>query len=112
MNCLLLSAGFGKRLHPITINKPKCLVEVQGRPLLEHWLHKLNNLNIEKIYINTYFLSEQVENFVGNSEFNEKIVLLPESKLLGTAGTLINNIKSFMQDDLLIIIQMIHWPIY
>ena len=45
MNAILLAGGFGTRLRPITNNIPKCLVEVRGKPLLEHWLIKLEELN-------------------------------------------------------------------
>ena len=64
MKALLLSAGFGKRLGSITKIQPKCLVKVKGTPILEIWIEKLYQLNIEEIFINTHYLSEQVENFL------------------------------------------------
>ena len=91
MNALLLAAGLGKRLRPITDSTPKCLVEINGKPLLEIWLNKLDKCKeIEKIFINTHYFPEKVESFVKSLKPNlkKKIKLLFEEKLLGTAGTL------------------------
>ena len=79
---LLLSAGLGTRLRPLTLSKPKCLVEINGKPILEHWLDKLDNIGAEKVLINTHYLSEQVDKFIANqhnrnveiSKFYEKII--------------------------------------
>lgn len=92
LRSLLLAAGFGTRLRPITASKPKCLVDVGGKPLLENWLLKLENLSCEKTIINTHYLSAQVDSFL---EFRSKssmdVVTSHESELLGTARTLINS---------------------
>ena len=48
IKALLLAAGYGKRLRPLTLKTPKCLVEVNGRPLLSYWLEKLENLGWRK----------------------------------------------------------------
>ena len=91
MNALLLSAGFGKRLRPITDTVPKCLVKIGNIPLLQIWLDKLASESmIDKIYINTHYLRDQVEDFVcsyQSNHRNKKIELIHEKKLLGTAGT-------------------------
>ena len=64
MRALLLAAGIGKRLRPLTNTTPKCLVEIQGKPLLQMWIDKLLNLKINEIIINTHYLAEKVETFV------------------------------------------------
>ena len=61
VRAMLLAAGYGTRLRPITNQIPKCLVEIQGKPLLGHWINKLEDLNLESIIINTHYLSEKVE---------------------------------------------------
>lgn len=101
---LLLSAGFGTRLKPLTIEKPKCLMEVNGIPMIEHWLKKLEQLGIEEVLINTHYLSFKVEEYILNREKSKiKIFLVHEEKLLGTAGTLIQN-KNFFKGSNIIFI--------
>ena len=56
---LLLSAGFGTRLRPITNNIPKCLVRINNIPILEHWLLKLENLGIDEVLVNKHYLAKQ-----------------------------------------------------
>ena len=93
---LLLAAGLGTRLRPITLKKPKCLVEIGNKPLLYHWFEKLDNINIDSILINTHYLSKQVEDFLETQkDRNFKLTKIFEEELLGTAGTLIANIEFF-----------------
>ena len=64
IKALLLSAGFGTRLRPLTLKTPKCLVKVNGVPLLNHWLLKLEKLGCEEVIINTHYLSHKVLEFL------------------------------------------------
>ena len=59
IRCLLLAAGLGTRLRPITDNIPKCLVEVGGEPLLADWLRKLQMIGCKQVVINTHYLSHK-----------------------------------------------------
>ena len=61
MQALILAAGLGTRLKPITNHTPKCLVEINGRKLIDIWLEKLSYIGVEEYLINTHHLSEQVE---------------------------------------------------
>ena len=99
MKAILLAAGFGKRLRPITETIPKCLVTIKGVPLLEIWLEKLTKVGVTEIYINTHYLHEKVENFILNSRFKDIVTLGYEKKLRGTAGTLLDNIDFFENED-------------
>lgn len=102
MKALLLSAGYGKRLGNITKTIPKCLLKVKEKPILEIWIEKLIILNIEEIFVNTYYLADQVETFLEKfSRQKVKITILKETKLLGTAGTLYKNLSLFQDTDLL-----------
>ena len=93
---LLLAAGYGKRLRPFTNNKPKCLIEIRGIPLLEYWLKNLEKSGCESVLINTHYLSEQIELFLINRKKSEmKINTIYEKKLLGTGGTFKKNLKYF-----------------
>ncbi len=95
MKALLLSAGLGTRLRPITNTIPKCLVPINGKPLLEYWLENLSNAGIEEFLINTSYLSEQIEAFVKDSQYQEKITLVHENELLNTGGTIVKNSNFF-----------------
>ena len=66
MNVLLLSAGMGTRLKPITKKVPKCLVTINNRPLLDYWLEKCSKLKANKIYVNTHYLATKVEHYIEN----------------------------------------------
>ena len=100
---LLLSAGLGTRLRPITLSIPKCLVEINGKPILREWIDKLEKMNTEKILINTHYLSEQVDEFIDNNNSKIDLYKFYEKKLYGTAGTLIAN-KDFFFNSIGILI--------
>lgn len=96
---LLLAAGLGTRLRPLTLELPKCLVKIGKESLLENWINKLQDIEVEKILINTHYMSEKVEFFLDNKyKNNKKIKKFNENKLLGTAGTLIAN-RDFFYDS-------------
>tara|TARA_B100000886_G_scaffold340546_1_gene311093 strand:+ start:8691 stop:9407 length:717 start_codon:yes stop_codon:yes gene_type:complete len=96
IKALLLSAGFGTRLKPLTNNTPKCLVEINGQPLLLNWLNKLERIGCDEVLINTHYLSSQVEKVINQWDQRKlKVRTVYEEKLLGTAGTLRNNSQFF-----------------
>ena len=96
IKALLLAAGYGKRLRPITYEVPKCLVTVGKEPMLARWLRQLENSGIDEVLINTHYLSTQVEEFIEGWKSNAlSISLVHEPVLLGTAGTLIKNREYF-----------------
>jgi len=100
LNVLLLAAGYGTRLKPITKKTPKCLVKIAGKALIDYWFELIfKNKNL-KIFINTHYLREKVENHVAKSTYKDNVSLIFEPKLLGTAGTLISNIDKFKDDTL------------
>lgn len=103
MKALLLSAGLGTRLRPITDTIPKCLVPINGVPLLEYWLENLTNSGITEFLINTSYLSYQVEEFVQKSKYKENITLVNEKELLNTGGTLLANREFFKDEDFMLV---------
>ncbi len=103
MKALLLAAGLGTRLRPLTNKMPKCLVPINGRPLLDYWLEKIFLSGIEECLINTHYKSEAVDNYINKTKYREKIKLIYEPKLLGTAGSLKKNIKFFSNSNGLLI---------
>ena len=66
LKAILLSAGYGTRLRPLTLEKPKCLIKINKKPILEIWLDKLSRLGCKEVLINTHYLSEQVDEFIYN----------------------------------------------
>lgn len=105
MNALLLAAGRGSRLGPITDQMPKCLVPIGGRPLLDYWLKPLSQSeDTHHIFLNLNYLAEQVQAYVSQSPFRDRVTLLPEETLLGTGGTLVRLLRLHgpFQDDLLV----------
>lgn len=103
MKALLLAAGFGTRLRPLTNTIPKCLVTIKDQVLLDIWLERLTQAGIEAFLINTHYLSEQVESYIESSVYSDKVTLVREKKLLGTAGTLVANLDFFEGQDGLMI---------
>ena len=99
MRVILLAAGFGTRLRPLTNNLPKCLIPIKGRPLLEIWVEKLVKEGYGPFLINTHYLEGKVLEFIEANKYREKIKQVHEEKLLGTAGTLIKNIDFYQDKD-------------
>ena len=103
MRALLLAAGLGTRLRPITDTTPKCLVPIHGQALLAIWLQRLAQAGIGPFLVNTHYLSGQVNAFVESSPYRQDILLVHERNLLGTAGTLLANLDFFAGTDGLLI---------
>ena len=104
LRALLLAAGLGTRLRPITMRTPKCLVPISGEPLLGHWLKKLEDAGCENVLINTHYLAEQVNDFIKNRNSSAMTIqTVHEPELLGTAGTLLANQDFFMRGTGLLI---------
>ncbi len=88
MKALLLAAGLGSRLRPLTHALPKCLVPVKGIPVLGHWLHLLEKHGFEEVLINTGYQSEKVLDFLDTFYTPLRIHTTHEDRLLGTGGTI------------------------
>lgn len=96
LRALLLAAGLGTRLRPLTLQTPKCLVPIGGEPLLGRWLRQLESVGCEEVVVNTHYLSEQVTHFVKGWHSNKmNVQVVHEPELLGTAGTLLANSSFF-----------------
>lgn len=103
MKALLLAAGLGTRLRPITNNIPKCLVPINGKPLLEYWLENLSKVGIKEFLINTSYLHHQVEDFVIRSKYKDMVTLVYEEELLNTGGTLLKNEEFFNNEPFMLV---------
>ena len=103
MRAILLAAGLGTRLQPITNKIPKCLVEINGRPLLDYWLDLLSNPGISEILINLHYLPDMVVEYIKNCKYTKQITIVYENTLLGTGGTLLKNRAFYGQDPVMLI---------
>jgi len=99
----LLAAGLGSRLRPLTNKIPKCLVEINGKPLLEYWLDQLADANIGPVLINLHHLSEQVISLVETRGDRSNIYTVFEPELLGTGGTLRANANFCLGERVMVI---------
>jgi mannose-1-phosphate guanylyltransferase len=102
MRALLLAAGIGSRLRPLTNTTPKCLVRVHDRPLLDYWLDLVFEGGVERALLNTHWLAEQVRAHVENSPWCQRIDLVHEDELLGTGGTVLANRTWFGNESFLV----------
>lgn len=103
MRAILLAAGCGTRLRPLTNKIPKCLVPIKGKPLLEIWLERLTEAAIGPFLINTHYLPEQVGTYIESSLYRDHVTVVHEHELQGTAGTLVANLDFFQGEDGLLI---------
>lgn len=98
MKAFLLSAGYGTRLKPLTNTIPKCLIPINGQPLLDIWLELLENEGVEEVLINTHYLADPVNDFIYNRRNNIKVTIVHEEELLGSGGTIMAN-RDFVQGE-------------
>jgi mannose-1-phosphate guanylyltransferase len=104
MKALLLAAGKGTRLKPLTDKIPKCLLPINNKPLLFHWLEILEKENISEVIINTHHLSEKTIKAINKRNNKIKITITFEKNLLGSAGTIFYNKDILSIDDDFLII--------
>ena len=100
---LIMCAGFGKRLNPITINTPKPLLIIKNLTLLDHCINLIVKLNIKKVLINSFYLKEQINEFVKNHNYNIEIKVIEDGEnILDTGGGILNLIDKSDEDNFLI----------
>jgi len=99
---LILCAGHGKRLNPLTLNEPKPLLKINEITLFENCINLIESLGIKKVVINTFYLKEKVENFIKKKRFNIDIKIINDGKnILNTGGGILNMINSSNEKDFL-----------
>ena len=101
---LILCAGYGRRLHPLTLSEPKPLLKIDKITLLENCINLIESLGIKKIIINTFYLKEKIENFIEIKKFNLDIKTISDGKsILNTGGGILNMMNSSNESDFLIL---------
>ena len=100
---LILCAGFGKRLNPITLNTPKPLLEIKDVSMLERCINLIEKLGIQKILINTFYLKDQFSVFLKTKNFNMDIKIIEDGEhILDTGGGIQNMIQDSNENDFII----------
>ena len=105
MNALLLSAGEGTRLIPLTLETPKCLLPlINDEPILKYWVDTLIEVGIQNIFINAFHLKEQIINYVNSFEedIKDRVSIYPE-EFLEPVGMVLSNLKRVLGNPILII---------
>ena len=115
MKALLLAAGEGTRLRPLTLTTPKCLVDIGGKPLLGHWLDALRESRaFEHAIVNTHYLADHVEAFIREGTHAVWVTTSHEAELLGPGGTLMFHRRALAESDFLVAhadnFSLIDWP--
>ncbi len=100
---LILCAGYGKRLNPITLSLPKPLIKIRDRSLLLRTIELIISLGINNIKINSFYLSDQIVEYVRNSNYKNNIEIISDGDfILDTGGGVKNMIQYFKQDNFLV----------
>ena len=103
MKALLLAAGRGTRLQPLTDTIPKCLVPIHGKPLLEYWLDMLSRAGVGPLLVNLHYMADRVREYLVSSRYRDQVQTVYEDQLLGTAGTLLKNRAFFGKEPLMLV---------
>jgi mannose-1-phosphate guanylyltransferase len=104
MRALLLAAGLGTRLRPLTDTVPKCMVDIDGRPLLDHWIRLLGDAGVTDILVNLHHLPAPVEQYLaGIRRPGVRIETVHEERLLMTGGTVLKNRGFFRGEPAMVI---------
>jgi len=100
---LILCAGLGKRLAPLTLKTPKPLLELNNKTILEICINTTLKLGVEKIFLNTFHLSEKISNFIKSQNFPIEIEIVDDGEeILDTGGGTLNMINRSNDNDFLV----------
>ena len=101
---MILAAGFGKRIHPLTLKQPKPLLKIGNETLLSNTLKFLQLFGIKQAIVNTHYLGEQIIDYIGKNKFKLTINIVKEkNEILDTGGGVLNAIHYFSKEPFLII---------
>jgi len=97
---LILCAGFGKRLNPLTLDSPKPLLKLKNITMLESCIELIIKLGIKKIILNTFYLEEKIIEFISKKKFPIEIQIIKDGdRILNTGGGILNMISSSTESD-------------
>jgi len=100
---LVLCAGYGKRLNPLTLKNPKALLKLNNLTLLENTINLIKKLGINEIKLNTFFLKDQIKIFFKEKNFDVKIEIIEDgNEILDTGGGIFNMINSLNEENFMV----------
>ena len=100
---LILCAGYGKRLNPITLKTPKPLLRIKNSTLLENCINLIKIIGVKKILINSFYLKEQIGEFIKKNDFQIEIEVIEDGiNILDTGGGILNLINRSDDEDFLV----------
>ena len=100
---LILCAGLGKRLNPITLEKPKPLLKFNNITLLENTINLIKELGVKKIFLNTFYLEDHIKDYLKSRNFNVSIDIINDgSEILDTGGGIKNMINNSHENNFLV----------
>ncbi len=100
---LILCAGLGKRLNPMTLKKPKPLLELNNKTLLENTINLIRELEIKKIFLNTFHLKDQISDYLKEKKFDISVDIISDGhEILDTGGGIRNMINNSKEKNFLI----------
>ena len=101
---MILCAGFGKRLRPLTFSSPKPLLKIGGKTLLSNTLNVLGLFGIKQVVINVHYLGDQIIDYIKKNEFNMSVTTVSEKdKILDTGGGILNALQHFSKEPFIVI---------
>jgi len=104
MKAMIMAAGFGTRLRPLTDKIPKALIPILNRPILEWNIEYLSKYGIKDIIINAHYHAPQIQDYISSCKIpGVNLTLSPEEEILGTGGGLAK-CRAFLEDDTFIVI--------
>ena len=103
MKAFLLAAGLGSRLRPVTNNIPKCMVDIDGRPLLDIWLDAFDRAGVDEVLVNLHYLPDVVTAHLADRAGTPAVRTFHEPELLGSAGTLRANRRWVDGDEMFLV---------
>ena len=110
---MILAAGFGKRINPLTLQTPKPLLKIGDETLLSNTIKFLKLLGVDQAVVNVHHLGDQIIDYIENNNFNFSIKIIEEKdKILDTGGGVLNVINYFGEEPFIIINPDTIWSSY